>query len=172
MARLVIPNFTVIRDTREHEEGEGWMFDPSHPNARAPLCLGTEIATLRTGDYSMKGYEDIFRIERKAHFSELWVNYGERARFEREMERMTEFKYRYIIVESDLNPDVMRLSPPQFKTAAPGKALISWLYNLSLKYNIHIIPAGACGKQLAMLLMQNAVHIERDRWVPMGQRGA
>jgi hypothetical protein len=41
--------FTVIRDSREQN---GWTF-----LARA-RCQGTEVGTLKTGDYAIKGLED------------------------------------------------------------------------------------------------------------------
>jgi len=166
MPRLVLPTYRVIRDTRE-QEGHGWMFGAHVPDRRPPRCDGTVVDTLQTGDYSLVGYEDILAIERKADFSELWGNYSSKKRpaFEREMERMSEFKYAYIIVESLLTPDIMELSPPQFSKGVPGKSLIRWLMHLSAKYDVHIIPAGSCGRKISQMLFEEVVRIEKDRWV-------
>lgn len=169
MPRLVLPAYTVVRDTREHER-RGWWFDAHPPDYRPPLCAGTVEGTLATGDYTMRRYEHLFGIERKQDLSELWGNYAERDRFEREMERMTALKYRYIIIETTLTNDSFALSPPQFRTGVPGKALIAWLTSISLRYGVHIIWAGACGKRVAAQLMTEVVRAERDLWVPQTAR--
>lgn len=164
MPRLVIPSYTVIRDTREHKN-KGWMFEASPEDRPAPRCLGTVIETLETGDYSVKSYTDILAIERKEDFGELWGNYGEKDRFEAEMARMAGIRHSFILVESHLTPDILKLSPPQFRTGVPGKALTSWLLNLTLRYGVHIIPVGSSGQRIAKQIIENVVRLEKDRWV-------
>jgi len=163
MSRLCIPTYTVLRDSRE-KEGHGWEFKQHKPEKRPPRCEGMIISTLKTGDYSLLNYEDLLVIERKLDYSELWGNYGKRKCFEEECERMQSIKYRYIIIESHLTSDVLSLSPPQFSKGVPGRALISWLCNLSLSYGVHIIPVGSCGKKYCQLIFEEVVRIERDRW--------
>jgi len=164
MPRLVLPSYTVVRDTREHE-GFGWFFEKQPNTKKPPRCNGTIEQKLDTGDYSIIGYEDLVCIERKDDYGELWVNYSSRSTFEDEMERMTKFKYKYILIESILTKDHFDLSPAQFTKSVPGKSLISWLIGLSLKYNVHIIPVGSCGKQYAELIFKNIIKMEKDRWV-------
>ncbi|MCK5614747.1 ERCC4 domain-containing protein [Candidatus Pacearchaeota archaeon] len=166
MPRLILPTYTVIRDTRE-QSGHGWTFDAHVSGRRPPLCEGTITDTLQTGDYSMVGYTDIVTIERKADFSELWGNYSSKKRpaFEAEMERMSKIKHPYIIVESLFTPDIMELSPPQFTKGVPGKSFVRWLMYLSAKFGVHIIPAGACGRKIAQMILEEVVRVERDRWV-------
>jgi hypothetical protein len=81
--------FTVIRDTREQE---GWIFQ-----ARA-RCLGTEVQTLSTGDYTVKGFEKVFCLERKFSSSEFCQNLFQ-PRFHRELERLDEFEHPYLFLE-------------------------------------------------------------------------
>ncbi len=172
MPRKVMPTYTVVRDTRE-QNNHGWTFNAHYPDHRSPRCDGTVVDTLKTGDYSIVGYTDIFAIERKADFSELWGNYSstKRPAFEAEMERMSHLKYPYIIIESSFNPDIMELSPPQFSKGVPGKSMIRWLMNLSVKYGVNIIPAGACGRKLAQMLCEEVVRVEKDRWVDQKPKG-
>lgn len=167
MPRFVLPTYTVIRDTRE-QSGHGWSFDAHPEDRRPPRCDGMIIDTLRTGDYSLIGYTDIFAIERKANFSELWGNYSSKKRkaFEAEMERMSELKHAYLIVESCFSSDIMELSPPQFSKGVPGKSLVRWLMFLTAKYDVKLIPAGTCGKQIAQMICEEVVRVEKDRWVP------
>jgi hypothetical protein len=164
MSRLILPSYTVIKDTREQK---GWTFHAHVPTRRPPRCDGTITETLQTGDYSLVGYTDILAIERKADFSELWTNYSSKRRpaFEEEMERMSTIKYSYIIIESLLTPDIMELSPPQFTKGVPGKSLVRWLMYLSVKFGVHIIPAGACSWRVAQMICEEVVRVEKDRWV-------
>lgn len=171
MTRLVLPTYTVIRDTRE-QSGYGWTFDTHYPEHKPPKCDGMIIDTMRTGDYTLVGYTDLLSIERKTSFTELWGNYSSRKKiaFEAEMERMSELKYAYIIIESSLTPDIMELSPPQFTKGVPGKSLIRWLMSLTIKYNVKIIPAGACGRKIAQMIFEEVVRVEKDRWIEQQQK--
>ena len=83
--------YTVIKDTREQD---GWFFTPYDK------CEGMELGTLHTGDYTLKGYEDIVCVERKASVSEIAINLGKKkSTFYREMERMKDFHFRYMLLE-------------------------------------------------------------------------
>ena len=166
MPRLILPTYTVIRDTRE-QSGYGWTFDAHKPDSRPPRCNGTIVDTLKTGDYSIEGYTDILAIERKANFAELWGNYGSRKKpaFEAEMKRMSEYQYGYVLIESTFNSDIMELSPPQFTKGVPGKALIRWLMSLTVKYGVNIMTVGSCGPSIAKMIFEEVVRAEKDRWV-------
>lgn len=87
------PSFTVIRDTREHE-GHGWDF----PANESTGCAGTVLGALPTGDYSLKGYQKILSIERKLSTAEFGQNLTQE-RFTRELQRLQEFEYAYVILE-------------------------------------------------------------------------
>lgn len=161
----MLPRYTVIRDSRE-KPGYGWQIEKhTHPKRRPPLCDGTITQALATGDYSLVGYEDILSIERKEDFAELWGNYAERDRFQDEMERMSAIKHKMVIIESVLTREIFDLSPPQYKTSVPGRAMTRWLMSLMAKYGVPFIPAGSCGKYLAQQFMEEVVRVEKDRWV-------
>jgi len=83
--------YTVCRDTREHQ-GQGWEFAPSKS------CAGTETVKLDTGDYSIKGLETKFVIERKASTSEFAANVFQ-DRFERELQRLDQFDHAFLLLE-------------------------------------------------------------------------
>ena len=86
--------FVVIRDTREHKN-KGWYFKESE------FCQGMVEKKLDTGDYSIEGLEDVLCIERKASVSEIAANLVDK-RFDRELDRMESFKYRFLILEFSL----------------------------------------------------------------------
>lgn len=62
----------------------------------------TSVATLKTGDYTIKGYEDIVRVERKATVAELAKNVTEK-RFWAEMVRLQSFEHKFILCEFSFN---------------------------------------------------------------------
>jgi hypothetical protein len=83
--------YTVIKDTREQD---GWFFTPYD------RCEGMEVDTLHTGDYTLKGFEDVVCVERKASVSEIATNLGKKKKaFYNEMERMRDFNFRYLLLE-------------------------------------------------------------------------
>jgi len=151
-----LPSITIIRDTREKE---GWVFDPEEKVAGKIQILGTEVDTLQTGDYTIKGMESIVVIERKNGVSELFGNYSpveHKIRFEKEIQRMNEnIKHKYIIVESVLSNDLLSMSVPQMKYGPPAKRIVDWLSSLSIKYGVHVIFAGDCGKYIARSIFEN-----------------
>lgn len=90
--------YTVIKDTREQD---GWFFDAYD------RCDGMEVATMNTGDYTIKGFEDIVCVERKASVVEIANNLGRNKKtFHNEMERMKDFNFRYMLLEFSAS-DVM-----------------------------------------------------------------
>ena len=85
--------FTVLFDTREQHP----IVFPS-----SEFCEGSFATKLDTGDYTIRGYEDVVTIERKGNVSELAKNLCE-ARFERELERLNKFRFAYILCEFSLS---------------------------------------------------------------------
>ena len=81
--------FLVVKDTREKD---GWYFKESD------YCQGMIDQKLDTGDYSVQGLEDVLCIERKGSVSEIANNIVDK-RFDRELDRMKEFKYKFLILE-------------------------------------------------------------------------
>lgn len=85
--------YEVIKDTREQK---GWDFPASES------CLGTSVETLHTGDYTIRGYEKVFIVERKGCVSELVGNLTQKEKWEdfrHELERLEEFKHPFVICE-------------------------------------------------------------------------
>jgi ERCC4-type nuclease len=163
MGRLVLPEYMVLRDTRE-KEGHGFVFKAHKPERRPPRCSGMAISTLKTGDYTIAGKgESLVCIERKADFSELWVNYNNKNLFEEECKRMQPYKYKFILIESQLTSDILSLSPPQI-SKVPGHALVSWLISLSNEFGISIVPVGSSGKHFAQLIFEDIIRREKDLW--------
>lgn len=67
--------------------------------------VGSVRGTLKTGDYSIQGYDDTICFERKSVQDLVGTLIGGHERFLREMERMKSFKAKYILVEH--TPDIL-----------------------------------------------------------------
>ena len=84
--------FVIVVDTREQKE----------------LVFGKfaiEKKCLSAGDYSIQGYEDQITFERKSVQDLVGTLIGGHERFLREMERMRDFKAKYILIEH--SPEVL-----------------------------------------------------------------
>lgn len=150
--------FTVIRDTRE-KPNHGWWFPREDDRKNKKFKVEETIeATLDAGDYSIKGYEDIIRIERKMGLRELFANYTpayHKDRFIKEMEKLRHVKHKYLIIETSLSNDLISMSIPQYRTGLPGSRLIDWVIELEHEYNIIPIFAGECGQRVCREIFEN-----------------
>lgn len=83
-------NITIILDSREQD---GLSFDGFR---------GVDVIRygLKTGDYSIQGYENVICFERKSIQDLVGTLIGGHERFLREMERMKSFEEKYILVEN------------------------------------------------------------------------
>jgi hypothetical protein len=134
---MVTDKYTIIRDTREKN---GWSFD-FYENCEAVVDEG-----MKTGDYTVKGLEDCLVIERKASSGEVALNLGKkRKQFEAELERMEEFRFKYIVCE--FSEDVLMQFPegstiPKYKwqyLRMNGKFMRKLLYGYEKKYGVTLI---------------------------------
>lgn len=149
-------DFNIIIDTREQQ---AWEF-PRYSTANKKLD---------TGDYSLGGLEDVLCIERKKSVSEIASNITEK-RFEDVLERMTKYKYTYMIFEFSLTDVLMY---PQGSEIPRHKwkyirispnFILKKLSEYMINYNIKIIfgdsPKNA--EKIAMALMRRVYEIERE----------
>lgn len=108
---MIMNDFTVIIDTREQKPF-------SFPNS--------EKGTLKTGDYSLKGYEDQIVIERKS-IPDLFGSFGKgRTRFEKEYQRLSKFKYKALVIEGDLKTILKGAEFSSMKPEIIIKSSLSW----------------------------------------------
>ena len=102
---------------------------------------------VHTGDYTIKGLEDIICIERKKNVAELAGNVTQ-PRFIKELKRMSEIKHSFLLLEfsyfdidiypegSDLPKKVRR------KLKIKGPYIMSFLANIPFQYGVHIYMCG------------------------------
>ena len=119
---------------------------------------GAEItrSALKSGDYSVAGYESRIAIERKTK-ADAYQSLGKnRARFKRQIERLAEFEYAAIIIECSMEDFIEK--PPTSTMMSPRAAmntLVSW----SVRFGIHVWFAGCRlrGENLTLRLLEKFV---------------
>ena len=129
----------IIRDTRE--KIGLWDFEF--------FGYQTNVACLKTGDYSLLGYENTFCIERKKSTSEIATNVGkDRKRFEAELLRMKDFTDKYLILEFSV-ADLLQFpinsgltKEQQKKVRMNPQFIMKRLNEYEEEYGIEIIFAG------------------------------
>lgn len=121
---------------------------------------GAVVMALRSGDYSLFGYENRMAIERKT-LSDAYSSIGAgRKRFERELERLSGMDYAAIVIEATLE-DFLRA--PAFSKMNP-KAAVNSLLAWSVKYRVCVFFAGnrRYGKTLTYRLLEKFWKYKRE----------
>ena len=106
--KFVTPPFTIVADTREQAP---WRFTQVRGSGGKVYIPKTVAGTLASGDYSIAGNAEIdtgiercvaaVAVERKSK-ADLFASVGrERARFEREFERLQNLDWSAVVVEAD-----------------------------------------------------------------------
>ena len=85
-------NCTAIIDTREQR--------PVTLEFKKCLVMKSEPGTLYTGDYSLKGFENLVAIERKSIDDLMGCIGTQRERFEREIIRLKGYEVKALVVEA------------------------------------------------------------------------
>jgi ERCC4-type nuclease len=147
---------TIIRDTREKKNV--WDFEPSE------FINKTISKGLKTGDYSIEGYESLVSLERKANTGEIYNNLFEK-RFKDELNRLHPFKYKALILEFSVK-DILSFPinssiPYRYHSGLKANAgyIMSRLMDIQLK-GIPIIFAGLNGKDIALSYLKQVAKLE------------
>lgn len=149
--------YKVIQDTREKKP---WSFPIKD------YCEGSVVSTLKTGDYSIEGLENILCIERKRSTGEFCGNIS-KSRWDRELVRMSKFEHAYLILE--FTADQVLEFPygsgipekywPGLKIT--GSFMMTKITSYMVAYpNIHIIFAGTQGSLIAQKIFKQVIEHE------------
>ncbi|MFA5670082.1 MAG: hypothetical protein WC967_12650 [Balneolaceae bacterium] len=135
----------VLIDTREQTP---WDFDD----------FKTERVALTTGDYQIKGSPDLV-LERKGTPEELWGNLLEGKRFSKEMERLSVFKYKYVICDFPI--DAMLEIPWRIKKKSrrfiSPRFAIRMIMEYEIKYGVHFIFSTLSSKDIVRSIIKRVI---------------
>ncbi len=145
LEREILKSLTVLIDTRE----------------QCPLVfrgVETQPASLKTGDYSCEAagcdMRDVVAIERKSVGDLLGCIGGDRARFERELERLSQLRFRGIVVEGNLADIINATAGRQLTPNQVTGSALAWVF----KYGVPVIFAGnrALASMAVVTLLRHA----------------
>ncbi len=112
-------NPIIIADTRE----------------QAPLTFrhfASVTATLRTGDYSIQGFENRFTVERKSISDLVGSVTHDRARFERELARMRPYDFKRLLIVGSLED----IRGHRYRSQATPKSVLASVYAFEIRYDM------------------------------------
>lgn len=123
--------FSIRIDTREQAP---WRFTGITNTAGQPIIvpLSTGVA-LRSGDYSIAGFEFRVAIERKSLSDWFGSITAGRERFEREMERLSQMDYAAVVIEAGWEEMTSSRTVP---AASVAGTIAAW----SIRYGVHFWP--------------------------------
>lgn len=150
--------YVIIRDTRE-KTGHGWFWEPDFDYD------GTVVQKLNIGDYTLRGYEKIFSIDRKGCVSE-WSNNLISDAFYRELERAKLLNHFWILLEFNMHdlivfPKWSGIPKRQQKyMKMRGPIILAKTLNLNVSYpQVQVVFCGkAHGKQVAHSIFKRMIH--------------
>ena len=116
-------DFDIVVDSRE----------------QLPFWPNLERKGLKTGDYSIKGYENRIAIERKS-LADLAGTLGKgHARFRKELERAKNLDYFAVVVEGSRTALERKEWYQSFRCKMHGYVLAKIVDTLDVKYGVHFI---------------------------------
>ena len=120
----------------------------------------TERATLATGDYSVKGFEREFCVERKTVEDLVQSLTHERDRFSRELQRMRAFDFRRLLIVGTLSD----IEAHRYRSQANPKSVIASVTAFEIRYQL---PVCYCPtpEAAAVQIERWAVYFLRERLI-------
>jgi hypothetical protein len=118
---------TVVIDTREQHPYAFAHIPADAYQGEGLLAVRTEVRTLRSGDYSLAGYEARVAVERKSK-ADLFGTIGQgRERFERELARLNGMQFASVVVEAEWS-EIFRDPPPhtQVLPKTINRSVLAW----------------------------------------------
>jgi len=124
---------------------------------RDKKIAGITNEKLDCGDYALKDSKLVV-IERKKNVAELYNNFipdEKRERFHREMERLQQYKYRYIVVSQTWDA---LYEPNEYKYIrvnqySAGSIILGNLLSIMNKYQVHVIFAGEHAERTTLSIL-------------------
>jgi DNA excision repair protein ERCC-4 len=122
--------------------------------------MNTEVATLTTGDFSLKGFESIIAIERKSIDDLVMCCGRQRQRFDREIQRLLAYPVRALVVEADWHD----IALGEWRSKLTPRQVASSLISFQVR-GLPVVMAGdrdMAEKLTAGMLRRAAIHRYRE----------
>ena len=103
---------------------------------QAPLSFTTfpsEVSTLPTGDYSVRGLEDTIAVERKSVSDLIGSLTSGRERFQREVQRMLAHRSRTLLIVGDGTDPKITIKDGHYRSQARPQSILALDHSLQLQ---------------------------------------
>jgi ERCC4-type nuclease len=131
---IVLP-YTILIDTREQYPYRFVGIAGDAKDRGLPVIVETEHVALKTGDYSIRGFEEVVTIERKSK-ADAYHSFGsDRDRFECELDRMLTMEFKCLMIECS-EQSLYRDPPPESRLNP--KVLYRSFNSWMIRYGLHI----------------------------------
>jgi len=151
--KLIDAPFSIIIDSREQKP---YTFECLYENAdkgNARIVVPTIRAALEVGDYSLFGYANLITLERKSK-SDLYQSVSQnRDNFIKRLERMREFAFSAVVVESSWDD---LLIPPKFTQFSPkslSRTIQAWMVRFPVVHWL-MVPDRDWGEAFTFRILQ------------------
>lgn len=134
-------NLTIIIDTREkHPYCFASFFPCNEKDGKYNGKYNEVRKALKTGDYSVVGYEDVIAVERKTldDLSHSLMSSQSKSRFHAELERLSEMQYVVLLIEGSIE-DVLSHN---YAGSTPGSKMFEEVVGVMAEYGIPVVFAG------------------------------
>ncbi len=127
---FVVCPFTVVTDSREQAKFHFRNLKADFAQAGKPLAIRTVTAGLKTGDYSIQGFEDCIAVERK-EFGDFYNCCGnDRPRFQKQLERLNELEFGAVVVEAGIGRILQGHPRSRLKPKSVFRSMLAWQQRL------------------------------------------
>lgn len=147
MSRSSAGSVTIVIDTREQE---GYSFDPR--------LAATVRRTLPAGDYSIAGLENTVAVERKSLEDFVSTVIHSRARFRKELRKLTEYRAACVVVEAGLLEVLLH----RYRGDAHPNAVVGSALSIILDFRIPVFFCSS--RQAACQFVQAYLLAAHARW--------
>ena len=139
-AQSIQSPFVVVIDSREQQPFEFFGVRADAKDDNRPINVRTRVAGLKSGDYSIEGYESQIAVERKS-FADLFSSLGQgRTRFEAELARLNEMEFAAVAIEASWR-DLAYHQPLHSRMSS--KSVVRSIFAFAQRYpRVHWFPMG------------------------------
>ena len=132
-------NIEILQDHREKTPFQFGQFEGR-----------VSVVHMKTGDYTIRGFESVFAIERKALPDLVGCVAQSRARFQRELSRLARFRYAAVVIEANYE-DVMN---GNWYSKVSPQSVIGSIASWQIRYHVPFLFAGSMGAHMTLSLMR------------------
>jgi len=133
---LVYRPYTLIVDSREQSSYDFRDIEANKAEGGGTIVVKTKRDGLKTGDYSIEGFEDKISVERK-EISDLFNCVGgDRDRFERQLFRLNELDHGFVVVEADWARIMRGVERSKLDPKTVSRSVIGWQQRKEFR-NVH-----------------------------------